>query len=344
MKTVFYYLIPLSVLAINSFAQSPTPSASVITPYTVTVPKLTTTDINSLGVGIKGSLVFDHTLNVLKYSDGTNWKTISTDNGGNYWTLTGTNLNSSYQSFSLLDGTNITPISGGAADDGTLKVFSPMPGPAFSGSQFITIDKNTIQARKNGIYPSYIKTEQNLRLNPFGGNVGIGTGTNPISSGLLVYKSSGGPDGSAAFKGSTYYSHFHYGTNEDTYIRGGKNVSNVILSDIETSGKVGIGVYPTTYKLEVKGTVRALEVLVETGWADYVFDEAYNLRSIDELEKFVVLNKHLPNVPKASEIETNGLKVGETSKAMMEKIEELTLYIIQLKKEIDVLKTKSENR
>lgn len=59
------------------------------------------------------------------------------------------------------------------------------------------------------------------------------------------------------------------------------------------------------------------------------------------MEAFVKANKHLPNIPKASDIETNGLKVGETNKAMMEKIEELALYIIQLKKEIDILKAKN---
>ena len=114
----------------------------------------------------------------------------------------------------------------------------------------------------------------------------------------------------------------------------------MVISDIP-GGKVGIGVTPTLYKLEVNGTIRATEVIVETGWADYVFEENYKLRSIDEMEAFIKENKHLPNIPKASDIEKNGLKVGETNKAMMEKIEELALYIIQLKKEIDVLKAKN---
>lgn len=339
MKKIAYYLLLLSLLALNSFAQS-----STISSVGVSVPQLGTSTINGMTTQIKGTIVYDSDLNILKFWDGTSWQSTSNGANTNYWTLSGNNLSSSYQLFSLLGGTNVAPIVGGDADDGTLKVYSPMTGPTYSGSQFVTIDKNTIQARKSGIYPSFTKTEQNLRINPYGGNVGIGTGANTINSGLLVYKSSGGPDGSAVFKGTTHYSHFHYGSNEDTYIRGGKNSSNVIISDSETSGKVGIGIYPTTYKLEVNGTVRALEVLVETGWADYVFDEGYKLRSIDELEKFVSLNKHLPNVPKASEIETNGLKIGETNKVMMEKIEELALYIIQLKKEIDVLKSKTNTK
>ena len=59
---------------------------------------------------------------------------------------------------------------------------------------------------------------------------------------------------------------------------------------------------------------------------------------LEKLKVFIKENKHLPNIPPATEIEKNGLKVGETNKAMMEKIEELALYIIQLKKEMDILK------
>lgn len=111
---------------------------------------------------------------------------------------------------------------------------------------------------------------------------------------------------------------------------------------LSQDGNLGIGTLPQSlYRLAVNGSVRAKEVIVESGWADYVFDENYKLRSIDEMEVFIKTNKHLPNVPAASEIESKGLKVGETNKAMMEKIEELALYIIQLKKEIDVLKSKN---
>lgn len=241
----------------------------------------------------------------------------------------------------IIDGsTNISSIVANSASDGALRIYSPMTGQVFTGSQFLNIDKETIQARKVGTFPNFTKSEQNLKLNPFGGNVGIGTSTDAITSTLYVKKSTNSPDGTAVFKGTTHFSHFHYGTNEDTYIRGGKDGSHVVLNDVP-NGNVGIGVYPSFYKLEVNGTTRSKEVVVETGWADYVFEENYQLRSIDEMEAFVKANKHLPNIPKASEIESNGLKVGETNKAMMEKIEELALYIIQLKKEIDILKAKN---
>ena len=240
----------------------------------------------------------------------------------------------------IVDGTtNISPIVANSASNGALRIYSPMTGQIFTGSQFLDIDKDAIQARKVGTFPNFTKSEQSLRLNPYGGNVGIGTADNSVSATLQVFKSTNSSAGTAVFKGTTHYSHFHFSATEDTYIRGGKDGSHVVLNDIP-NGNVGIGVYPSTYKLEVNGTTRSKEVIVETGWADYVFEEDYQLRSIDEMEAFVKKNKHLPNIPKASEIENNGLKVGETNKAMMEKIEELALYIIQLKKEIDILKAK----
>ncbi|HEY0040982.1 MAG TPA: hypothetical protein VGB71_09980 [Flavisolibacter sp.] len=107
----------------------------------------------------------------------------------------------------------------------------------------------------------------------------------------------------------------------------------------EATGNVGIGTENFgTYKLAVNGSIRSKEVVVETGWADYVFDKKYKLPSLKEVEQFILKNKHLPNIPSAAEVEKQGLHVGEVQKKMMEKIEELTLYAISQQKEIDALK------
>ena len=92
------------------------------------------------------------------------------------------------------------------------------------------------------------------------------------------------------------------------------------------------------YRLSVKGAIRAHEVKVYTTWADYVFKEDYKLPSLKEVEDYINLNGHLINVPSAAQVEQEGIKVGEMAKIQQEKIEELTLYIIQQNKDIEELK------
>ncbi|HNP24189.1 MAG TPA: hypothetical protein PKM63_04085 [Panacibacter sp.] len=104
------------------------------------------------------------------------------------------------------------------------------------------------------------------------------------------------------------------------------------------NGNVGIGTLNPSYKLSVNGTIQAKEVRVETGWADFVFEKNYKLRSLSEVENYINENNHLPDLPSAKEMQADGLPVAETETKMMQKIEELTLYVIQLQKEIDQLK------
>ena len=109
--------------------------------------------------------------------------------------------------------------------------------------------------------------------------------------------------------------------------------ANLALRAIE-NGNVGIGVINPTEKLSVKGKIRAQEIKVETtNWPDYVFDPSYNHSSLSELENFIKENKHLPEIPSAKEVEENGVSLGEMNAKLLKKIEELTLYVIELKKD-----------
>jgi len=108
----------------------------------------------------------------------------------------------------------------------------------------------------------------------------------------------------------------------------------------ENTGKVGIGVGAEHIfgegMLEVNGTIQSRRVVVElTGWPDFVFAQDYRLRSLSEVEKFIKESGHLPDVPSAKEIETNGLDLGDLVKLQMRKIEELTLYVIDLEKKLE---------
>lgn len=96
----------------------------------------------------------------------------------------------------------------------------------------------------------------------------------------------------------------------------------------------------TGYKLAVSGKVicEELKVSLTGNWPDYVFESKYKLPSLAELKKFIEVNKHLPNIPSAKEVEENGISVGDMQKRMMEKIEELTLYVIELQQQVNALK------
>ncbi|MEP0265970.1 hypothetical protein [Dokdonia sp.] len=121
----------------------------------------------------------------------------------------------------------------------------------------------------------------------------------------------------------------------------GINIENVLFPN----GNVGIGTSSfvdgnDTYRFSVNGKIRAHGVKVYTTWADYVFENDYDLKSLEEVEDFIKQNGHLPNVPSEAEVLENGIELGAMNAKLLEKIEELTLYIIELNKKIEELETK----
>lgn len=116
------------------------------------------------------------------------------------------------------------------------------------------------------------------------------------------------------------------------------------IQEVGTAGKVGIGTtnFPTTiggtnisnYKLFVKGGILTEEVRVRTGWADYVFEDSYKLKTLEEVENHIATQGYLPNMPSAKTVASEGIGLGNISKMQQEKIEELFLYTIQQEKKI----------
>lgn len=128
---------------------------------------------------------------------------------------------------------------------------------------------------------------------------------------------------------------------------------NPFKSLSEKDGKIGIGTTAPDELLTVKGTIHTQEVLVDLNGAvapDYVFENyfgdaasrlpEYQLPSLQELEGYVSTHYHLPGIPSAAILETEGVELKQISMALLEKIEELTLYTIQQQKEIESLKKK----
>lgn len=116
------------------------------------------------------------------------------------------------------------------------------------------------------------------------------------------------------------------------------NGAVIAIKAIE-NGNVGIGTDKPDSKLAVNGNIRAHEIKVETAnWPDYVFDDDYSLSSLEELERYITLNKHLPEIPSAVSAEKEGVDLGNMNRLLLKKIEELTLHLISKDKEIKELK------
>lgn len=146
----------------------------------------------------------------------------------------------------------------------------------------------------------------------------------------LVMAQSGGGEGDLDFYGINW---------------GGQTTEKTFPSDfthvirVQHDGRVGIGTTtPGSYKLAVEGKIGAKEVVVTLdGWSDFVFNDDYQLPALDQVEQHIKQNKHLPGIPTAQEVSENGVPLGEMQAKLLQKIEELTLYVIELKNRINDL-------
>jgi Leucine-rich repeat (LRR) protein len=109
-------------------------------------------------------------------------------------------------------------------------------------------------------------------------------------------------------------------------------------------GNVGIGTMHTQgFRLSVDGKIRASEIIKvypQGQWSDFVFEDKYRLRPLSEVETFIKTNGHLPDIPSAKEVEKEGVELGSMDAKLLQKIEELTLYMIESKRKTDELEVK----
>jgi hypothetical protein len=126
--------------------------------------------------------------------------------------------------------------------------------------------------------------------------------------------------------GGGYFAPLSFKSNGDVILASNKNALN---------GNVGIGTTTPREKLSVNGNIRAKEIKVETqNWPDYVFKSDYSLPSLEATEKHIKEKGHLPGIPSAAEVKADGVEVGDMNAKLLKKIEELTLYLIEQKKEL----------
>ena len=165
---------------------------------------------------------------------------------------------------------------------------------------------------------------------------------NATPQALIIY-----PDGLVH---ATSYSTFADNMGNHTALQNiNLNGNKIVGSSASTNGlfigtngnvRIGAGSGNPSKALEVNGIVRSKEVLVEiTGWSDFVFEKDYKLMSLAEVEQFVKQHGHLPDIPSANEVEENGIGLGEMNALLLQKIEEMTLHLIEMEKRIQELES-----
>ncbi|MGK6353533.1 hypothetical protein [Parapedobacter sp. DT-150] len=125
----------------------------------------------------------------------------------------------------------------------------------------------------------------------------------------------------------------------------GAQVYDGLMVKYNAAGNVGIGTATPAERLSVNGNIRAKEIKVEmANWPDYVFNADYPLTPLPELEAYIKENGHLPGIPTASNVEADGVALAEMNRKLLEKVEELTLHLITIRKELDMMKAEKSNQ
>ncbi len=220
-------------------------------------------------------------------------------------------------------------LSIGSAYAGTFA--APIDGAIIQGA--VAIGSNT---PFTGIAKFHVKDDGGNFFNVYN-NFGIGNGMRLVGE----FSSVGGAGAIVRYSGvGSSLVDIGQGAGGGFVVNG--NFSN--LMTINQNGNAGIGASPSaTYKLAVGGKIICEELKVQLQpFPDYVFEAGYPLKSISEVDEHIQLHGHLPGMPSAEEVESAGMSVGEMTGKVVEKVEENTLYIIQLYKENQQLKATLE--
>jgi hypothetical protein len=219
-----------------------------------------------------------------------------------------------------------------------------LPTPVFNASDILTVNGNM---RTNGNFRNTgdatidgSASAQTLNVTT-NANIGGATNTNALN---VINNASVG--------GTTSTNALNVGTNAS--VSGNLGIGKASTTfDLDVAGqsnfdgrvKVGATDFPSSvdFQLAVGGGIIAEEVLVqlESAWADYVFEQDYELKPLSEVERFIGQQKHLPGVVSAKEVAENGLNLGEMQRTQMEKIEELYLHLIALEKRVNQLEAEN---
>lgn len=216
------------------------------------------------------------------------------------------------------------------------------------------VDEENMSAHYLSKWNGSALVQSNSVFEKVGGDIGIGT-TDPVVK-LQVVGEESSSINTGVLKLTTASSNTNMvldGNEINSYSTlsiNNNSGDDILMVGGSSGGQVGIGVSSDAalpddlnYKLAVNGRIIASEVKVQSigNWPDHVFEKDYPLLPLAELEKSIQQNGHLPGIPSAAEVQTNGgVEVGDMQRRLLEKVEEMTLYIIELEKRIKELEEK----
>jgi hypothetical protein len=214
----------------------------------------------------------------------------------------------------------------------SVSIYSPSSGNIILGGS--TTDNGLAKLQVNGgINQSSVKSAL-LKADANGTLVPAVAGTDYATPGAASgWSLTGNTNASSNFLGTTDATDLVLKTNGTERVRliaGG----NVLIGKTTQAN--------ATYLLDVAGKIRADKLMVNTSGADFVFDSSYRLMPLKEVANYIQKNRHLPDIVPAGQMEQNGLDVGDHAIKLLQKIEELTLYVIQQNKQIELLKQENQ--
>jgi len=225
------------------------------------------------------------------------------------------------------------------------------PGTSLPGGRIVATDDGywgcsiDFQSKLTGAISNSMATRLRIANN---GNIGIGTTTptapltvSTSADVMSVFQNPGTSNVRISVINNTGQLNLGIGSNTPHPYAWSSTNSYFIGSDVNptffvagmSNGNVGIGTSTPKAKLAVNGDILAKKVTVSVNnLPDYVFDNNYSLRPLSEIEKYIQQNHHLPEVPSAAQVEKDGLNLGDNQATLLKKIEELTLYVIEMEK------------
>jgi len=309
------------------------------------VPKMTINAAGQVGIGLTNPNHLLHIANGDLFVESSVGKIIfGYETGGSQWRLGTTGAGADIRWYTY-NGTTETPMHY-FHQNGNMGIATGIPVPLarldVKGAG-TTSSTNTF-ALRNSVGDTLLRMRDDGRMGIAYNGTTYGRQVNIGGTGINFYTAN-----EVAFGGAVFP------TDTSLVIWSNSNANNYLVLN-PSWGNTGVGTYTPNAKFHVNGAIlvgsnsariatgyavsidgrlmsEESTVLNSTSWPDYVFEQDYKLKPLEEVEKHINLNKHLPNIPPASVIEKEGIQLGDMSKRLMEKVEELTLYLIEMKKE-----------